>query len=290
MRGSHRLVCLAFCPLVAACPEIQPADLDGSPGSRDATARDGSAPDGSRADALEAECSPAPSGLVAWWRLDGSAGDAVGSYDGSVLGGAGFAAARVDQGLVLDGVNDAVLVEFDEELYPAGSFSLEVWVATTQATGALIDHYEYGGSSCSPGCRAVFLLRLAGGAPEFVMRSTDGGDEETQSLLGTVRVDDGDYHHVVGIRSEEDAELRIYVDGAPAGSTTLEAKASGALDPGPDGDLDPLVIGARRLTGGSLDLDDFVRGRLDEVGYYDRALGVSEVAAIHAAGSAGKCR
>jgi hypothetical protein len=55
-----------------------------------------------------------------------------------------------------------------------------------------------------------------------------------------------------------------------------------------DDEIDPVVIGAGRDE--AVALGDFLRGSLDEVSYYEAALGAGDVAALHAAGSAGKCR
>src|SRR5690242_20098295 len=39
------------------------------------------------AQAQQPSCTPPPSGMVAWWRADGSATDVVGGHDGTLVGG-----------------------------------------------------------------------------------------------------------------------------------------------------------------------------------------------------------
>ena len=51
-------------------------------------------------------CTPAPSGLVSWWRAEGDARDFWDGNHGSLQNGATFAAGKVGQAFSFDGIND----------------------------------------------------------------------------------------------------------------------------------------------------------------------------------------
>src|ERR1035438_688907 len=55
-------------------------------------------------------CTPAPSGLISWWPGNGSAFDVAGTNNGTLLGGATYAAGEVGQAFSFDGVNGAVQI------------------------------------------------------------------------------------------------------------------------------------------------------------------------------------
>lgn len=276
--------------LASACGDVHRVAPDSSPGSEsDATPGGGEGDDGSvSTDATTATCTPAPEGLVAWWRFEGDATDSVSSYNGQLVGDPVNADGRVGMGVDLDGTDDALRVDLDAELYPTGSFSLEIWVATEETTTALIDHTEYAGQPCDTVCRGLYQLKLANGAPDLLIRATEPEQGDPQRLSSETSIADGDYHHVVAVRSEEEMELRLYVDGVSIASAALAPSASGPIAPGPDGEIDPFLVGARRIGAG--EVTGYLQGSVDEVSYYSRALQETEVAALHAASSAGKCQ
>jgi Concanavalin A-like lectin/glucanases superfamily len=283
--------CLVGC-LSVGCGEVSARD-DAAPPAGDAGARE--TEDADPPDDVASTCVPAPGDLVAWWRAEGNGNDSAGSNDAEPREDPAFDDGHVGRGMQLDG-NDALLVGAADALYPQESFSIEVWLRTEQTNlRALLDHSEQprepGGVTCQPkGCRSAYGLHIDGGTPRFTVRSSAGnesGDPE-QQLEGQRSVADGNYHHIVAVRSTETMQLLLYVDGELDSNAELDAVATGPLEPGLDGgEVDPLVMGARRANDGLL--ETFLTGSLDEVSYYDRALTADEIAELHAAGSAGKC-
>src|SRR5207244_3051156 len=55
-------------------------------------------------------CLTVPSGLVSWWRAEGSAADLVGPNGGTLLNGAGFSSGEVGQCFNLTGANQYIQV------------------------------------------------------------------------------------------------------------------------------------------------------------------------------------
>jgi hypothetical protein len=88
---------------------------------------------------IASNCLPPPEGLISWWPADGDATDLVGANDGTLVGGAGFAAGHVDDAFLFDGVDDLVSVPDSPTLAfgtsdspsPSGSNSM---ISTTPAT------------------------------------------------------------------------------------------------------------------------------------------------------------
>src|SRR5262249_49576875 len=79
------------------------------------------------ANASPPSCTPPPSGLVSWWPGDGNANDIVGTNNGTLQGGATFAAGEVGQAFSLNGVNNFVSVPNSDTLNPTGPFGVDLW-------------------------------------------------------------------------------------------------------------------------------------------------------------------
>jgi hypothetical protein len=77
------------------------------------------------------DCLSAPSGLVAWWPLDGNAGDIAGSNPGNPAGSPVFADGKVRVGLRFDGGDDSVRVPASAALdIGAGAgLTVEMWLS-----------------------------------------------------------------------------------------------------------------------------------------------------------------
>ncbi len=79
---------------------------------------------------LGAICPAPPTGLVSWWKGDNTGSDAVGGNDATLLNGVAFAPGQVNNGFLLDGLNDDVLVGTKANLnLGAGTgYTLQAWV------------------------------------------------------------------------------------------------------------------------------------------------------------------
>ena len=86
----------------------------------------------------------------------------------------------------------------------------------------------------------------------------------------------GVWYHVAAVRGSN--SMQLYVNG--------QLEGQGAVSFAQDYGTLPLYFG----TSGQGSWDHKLNGMLDEVSLYNRALASSEVAAIYAAGAAGKCR
>src|SRR2546430_1820362 len=66
-----------------------------------------------------------PLGLMDWYRAEGNANDFVGTHDGTLQGGIGFAAGEVQQAFNMDGVDDSVDLG---TWFNLQSFTIDLWV------------------------------------------------------------------------------------------------------------------------------------------------------------------
>src|SRR5262245_25144575 len=76
---------------------------------------------------------PAPAGIVSWWPGDGDASDLIGSNDGTLTNGAGFAAGMVGQAFSFDATDDVVDVGGSASVQ--GARTIEAWVFPSTNTG-----------------------------------------------------------------------------------------------------------------------------------------------------------
>jgi hypothetical protein len=226
-------------------------------------------------------CVASPASMRARWRADGNAHEDTGVFDGTMLGGLGFTPGKHGMAFVFDGVDDAVTADPTDQLYPPGSFSVELWLKTAAAPTtevALVQKYDCGGAdACGAPNWELFLSHL--GFVQFDIRVV-GGPSATVTAT-TSQVTDNNWHHIVGVRDVTAKQLLLYVDGALAVSAPLADAFLGAMT-NADGVPDLLTIGAARTSGSNAISVGYV-GAIDEPAYYISALDASEITAIYTA-------
>jgi hypothetical protein len=156
-----------------------------------------------------------------------------------------------------DGVNDYVSVARQIQ----DDFSIEFWFKSTQGLGTdaqwwgnagLVDA-SVGGAANDFGTSLRSDGRVVAGigTPDVSLVSTNGG------------YNDGGWHHVVFTRARATGALRLYVDGAPAGTATANTLSL----------TSPTTVNFGRIAGGS----NSYAGALDEVAFYGIALSPATV-------------
>ena len=226
-----------------------------------------------------AQCDPTPSGLVAWWPGEGNANDIVGNNNGILVGGTTFTAGEVGQAFHFDGVSGTVSVPSSSELnFGTNDFTVEFWVRfqdLVDQSNGLVSKDSYAGGSAYAG----WVINIADGLGGFGIETRHlvaGNGPDTNARWVKSNLSTLTWYHVAAIR--QSSILSLFVNGV------LRASAQELLLTD--------VNCATEQTIGSLNaghLQQF-QGDLDEVSIFNRALSSTEVAAIYAAGSAGKCR
>jgi hypothetical protein len=230
-------------------------------------------------------CVPPPSGLVGWWPGNGTADDLVAGNNGQLNGDATFAAAKVGQGFKLDGEGDFVQIPDAGALKPA-HVSVEAWVRFDSLTTPIVSQFGSVGLEYIVFKKNTRTFNFEGyalrkqrdnsGIDRFVFNIGDvTGGATVAVATSTSAVTVGEFYHVVG--TYDGAQVRLYVNGVLEGQAAVAATV--------DYDTRPIFIG----TSGETVFDGKLNGVVDEASIYNRALDDSEIAALYAAGAAGKC-
>ncbi len=229
-----------------------------------------------KASAQGPTCVNPPANLVSWWPGDGDATDFVGNNDGTLMGDAAFAAAKVDQGFSFDGNGDFVQVPDDPSLdVGTGDFSIDAWVQLGTSTGvqAIVDKR----TQTSPGVFVGYHLFTSNG--NLGVQLADG---TPTNFISAANVGDGMFH-LVAVTVDRDSPTggTLYVDGT-AVLTFDPTPRSGSLDNDSD-----FIIGMNSPTTGAT---NFFTGIIDELEFFNRALTATEIQDIFNADTAGKCK
>jgi len=206
------------------------------------------------------DADPLAQGLVAHWRLDGSADDPVGGNHGTVHGNPIWTIGQVDGALYFDGVGDYVDCGNDSSLNLINDFSISIWFNLNDAGQALLI------------CKGNVPAYQSGGAYTILCVPTNGilafylrGSSDTEYGYATTSVPLNEWTHIVGTFS--DGNINIYKNGAFAADGDLGTPAihtnNGLLGIGAEGD-------------GGLPF----KGIIDDVRIYERVLSEVEVGEI----------
>jgi hypothetical protein len=206
---------------------------------------------------------PAATGLQAQYAFDGNANDSSGKgRNGTIQGGATFAAGQAGQALSLDGVDDAVSITgYKGLLADAGgvqhAFTVCAWIKTMTNSMDIIA-WGTDANTQRMNFRVDTVLRVEYGGGSI--RGTNG-----PSLL------DDQWHHVAASVPEGGRmmDVRLYVDGrdaTPASAATGPFNIQSNID---------VTIGR----GGAL-AARFFKGLIDDARIYDRVLSAGEIAGL----------
>ena len=145
----------------------------------------------------------------------------------------------------------------------AGDFSIEFWFKSTQ---------NYAGGDCSSWWQGAGLIDadLGGGGDDFGIslcsgRILAGVGAPDVSIVTPVTYRDGAWHHVVFTRTQTGGAMKLYVDGAAAGTATGSVNLLQAQ----------LTINFARSARG----DQYFAGTMDEIALYNTALPAATVTA-----------
>jgi Alpha-tubulin suppressor and related RCC1 domain-containing proteins len=229
------------------------------------------------------DCVSNPTGLIGWWPGDGSANNVLGTNSGTLQGGAAAnAPGQVGTAFSFDGTNGFVQIT-DSPLLRPTNLTIEAWVRFASLDSS--------GSGGSPAGDQYLVFRQNSRSSDFegfdLSKTRVGGSDvfrflisstsaQTVEIHSSTTISTGVWYHVAAVRGSN--FMQIYVNGNLERQTNI----SFAQDYGNF----PLYFGSS----GESYWDHKLKGNLDEVSLYNRALSASEIAAIYGAGSAGKCK
>ncbi len=174
-------------------------------------------------------CVPAPSGTIAWWPGNMNTQDVIGDHDGLLLGNAAFAAGRTDSsGFSFSGSSSSKVHSTDpgenSPLDLTGDMTVSAWVNTADGSGTIV----------SKGDRSYYLS-LESDRPKFTITSQSGA-RAVQAPPGYT-FPDNEWVLITGAADANNQVLKVYVNGALAGSAQYETPLSRRTD------NNPLIIG-----------------------------------------------
>ncbi|MHC4558251.1 MAG: LamG-like jellyroll fold domain-containing protein [Planctomycetota bacterium] len=205
--------------------------------------------------------------LILHYEFEGNANDSSGNGNhGDPNGGVSYTAGKIGQAISLDGVNDYVAIQnLNYASTGYTGWTVCAWIRTSSSlmqTIASLDRSEY--------------WRLELGESTYAGAGEVGWEVDTITgqvdAISTTLVDDGKWHHVVGVF--DNGQLIIYIDGkietlSYGGSTS----GSGTIRYGFIGSQSEATVfdGDRSATPGHFD------GDLDDIRIYERALSQAEI-------------
>lgn len=235
-----------------------------------------------------ASCVNPPQGMFAWWPFDEDApattAEILGARDGRHINGPAPTLGKVGGALNFDG-NDYVEVSHHSSLnVGTGDFSVDAWIRTTDDTGVktILDK-----RTSSPAGVRGFHFYLFEGDLGFQLADRDGSSICSSSPTSACTnygvpsfVADGAWHHVaVTVDRDNPTGMVFYVDGVSVGTANPTLRSMSLDNTG------PVRFGVR-----AFELVGHFDGDIDEVELFHRVLSPTEVAALHAADSVGKCK
>ena len=222
-------------------------------------------------------CTPAPIGLVGWWKGDGNTLDSVGANKG-VNQNITYSSGVVGQAFVCDPENYAYgtytgIQIADQPAYAlTNALTIEGWVRP-RGDGYVIffrgDH--------RPGLDPYQLSMQASSNLDFGICDAGGNYVKVETALPYFV-----WTHVAATLDGSSGTLSLYTNGVLAAQTNTIIRPFAALLP----DQSP-GIGIGNLNDGGNNFPFL--GDIDELGLYNRALTIGEIQSIYNAGSAGKC-
>ena len=226
-------------------------------------------------------CTPTPSGLVSWWRGEGSASDSVGGNNGTLEGGMAFVAGKVGQAFSFNGVDADVRVPGASNLnVGAGAgLTIEGWINPAEVNSQLPIAEWSSPTWFNMHFWIATPVAYGGGGPGSLYANlidTTSAYHQIASAGGVVIANT--YQHVAMTYEKGSGSAVLYLNGVVVKQASL-----GSFTPLTTGDLH---LGLRPVGGAAG--TRFV-GQMDEMAIYSRALTTNEIAAIYNAGAAGKC-
>ena len=227
-----------------------------------------------------ATCIAPPSGMTSWWDGDGTPNDlTTNANHGTLVGAATYGPGMVGQAFSFASSADYVTVPDAPALnVGTGSFSIDGWIRTTAPYAVILSKMS-GTMSTAVG----YALTLQGADLNF--QWGDGNFNYTLGANGTTpfTLNDGQWHFVaVTVQRGTPSTITLYVDGQVVYSFTTNTPTNnlGSLT-----NTAPLQIGRHQVFGTT-----GFPGEIDEIEVFHRVLTPTEITALYAAGSGGKCK
>ncbi len=235
---------------------------------------------------LDTGCLRPPAGLAAWFRGEGDVLDAMRGRIAQFVSPR-YGPGKAGRAFEFDGSNEVVIPDAPE--FNGDRFTLEAWIRPTAVDG-IVDIITNKEAGAGPGLFQFQIgLRGPGGDPTplperqvlFYLDGVTGLPNEHMGWTdGGTSVPLGEWSHVA-LRVEP-TSVSVWVNGVETRQLSgLGGSLTRTTGPLRIGSRDPFFTGPRPA--------ERFNGAIDEFSFYTRALAATELIALHASGSIGKC-
>jgi len=224
-----------------------------------------------------AQCDPPPSGLVSWWRAEGSGADSVGTNHGTLFNAVAFTPGEVNQSFDLDGISAHIRVPDSPSLRLTNAITIEGWIYPTAVGGAYHDIFSKWDIVAFQDQRCYGTGIVPDGTFAFTL--CPYGTTTTIVIYSPTVVPANQWTHFVD--TYDGSSVKIYLNGV----LQTEAVYNLGIFPGNSA----VGIGASVGQGAPGQFISPFKGKIDEISIYNRALTPDEVQGLYNAGAAGKC-
>ena len=192
----------------------------------------------------QTNCTPAPSGVIAWWPADGFALDVAGTNNGTLQNGAGYAAGEVGQGFVFGATNACVSLPNNFFPFPISGttnqpFTFEVWFKST--SGGVIFGQQ---NSPAYGSVSSWVPGLYVGT-DGKLRAELFWSGSVNPMTSATTVTNGIFHHTAV--SYNGTNSILYLDGI---GIATNAQSQPLMPPPTTISLEPAILQIGRLAMG----------------------------------------
>jgi hypothetical protein len=232
---------------------------------------------GSAGKCASSDCTPAPAGIVGWWKGDSNAVDSVNGNNG-VVAHAGYTTGVVSAAFAFDpesfpwGTYTGVQIADQPAYVLTNALTIEGWVRPRG------DGYEiFFRGDHRPGLDPYSLGMQGNNMLGFYISSENGSYASVFAPLTY-----NQWCHVAATFDGAAGTISLYTNGVLAAQTATGVRPFGTLQAGQSPG-----IGIGNVNDGGNNFPFF--GDIDEIALYNRALTKVEIQSLYIAGSAGKC-
>ncbi|MDE0505116.1 MAG: LamG domain-containing protein [Candidatus Poribacteria bacterium] len=215
---------------------------------------------------------------------------------GKIIGGTKIVQGKRGRALQLDGETGYVEIGLTPELIEAerDSFTAELWLMTTakapKVPEAVVSgfhgHLIFGGhgpDGHNNGHWSMFFFSDIGGDDKFRFAAVNvfvaSGNGTPGVISEKPKLNDGEWHHIAGVRDEDAKELRSYIDGEFVGKAGDFSRALNSK-PIQETARRELWLGIHAVGDGGNPGNGLFPARYDEVSFWNRAMSHDEIKGI----------
>jgi len=235
----------------------------------------------------ETGCLLPPTGLVGWWPGDGNSNDIQLGSNGTLMSGASFLPGLIGQAFSFDGINAFVDVPDTAALHAVTTAaSVDAWINPQPSPGFFGWIFARRDPFVSEG------IGLAIDNAGFLFTTLGTSVFSCISSATPVIQFNGEWQHVAVTVDSATGQVFLYLNGQPLAQVGCDGPPVVTAPSGAFADVSHLFIGRRQSSDTSEGVSGggHYRGLIDEVEFYNRALGPTEIQAIFAVGARGKCK